>query len=39
MERTVILALDDEQDNLEFIKSILDDEIKKVITASNGEEC
>jgi len=39
MERTVILAVDDEQDNLEFIKSILDDESKKVITASDGEEC
>jgi CheY-like chemotaxis protein len=38
MDKKRILAVDDEQDNLEFIKSILEDETKEVITANDGEE-
>jgi CheY-like chemotaxis protein len=38
MERRVILAIDDEKDNHEFIKSILEDDYIDVITALNGKE-
>jgi len=38
MEKKIILAIDDEQDNHEFIKSVLDDEDLEIITATNGKE-
>ncbi|MBC8385994.1 MAG: response regulator [Candidatus Cloacimonetes bacterium] len=38
MDSKVILAVDDEQYNLEFIKSIVEDENIDVITAQDGEE-
>ena len=38
MERKVILAVDDEQYNLEFISSIVEDENIEVLTAGDGEE-
>jgi CheY-like chemotaxis protein len=37
MERRVILTIDDESDNHEFIKSILEDDYIDVITALNGK--
>ena len=38
MEKKKILAVDDEQDSLEFIKSILEDDTREVITAHDGNE-
>ena len=38
MEKKIILTIDDEKDNHEFIKSILDDDSLEVITALNGKE-
>ena len=38
MERRVILTIDDEKDNHEYIKSVLEDDYVDVITALNGKE-
>ncbi len=38
MERRVILTIDDEKDNHEYIKSVLEDDYVEVITALNGKE-
>ncbi len=38
MERKVILVVDDEKYNLEFISSIVEDENIEVLTAGDGEE-
>ena len=38
MERKVILAVDDEKYNLEFINSIVEDENIELLTAGDGEE-